>query len=178
MEVPGTRRTLAVGDDQYLKFMYPSVGRGPVYSAVMARVQSERFQLAMAEMPCWKCQHVTVVAAVVAPSDSQVWEDDVEDGQPQHAQHAVMLSYVTDTSAELEGALRGAVPAFRPDFSVTVAEKYWMNHCVQCDAFIGDWYTQIEADGPFFAWSRAESEIAYLELVGGYVMCSEPMLEP
>lgn len=144
----------------------------------MARIQSKRFQLAVAEMPCWKCQHITVVAALVAPSDSQVWEDDVEDGQPQHAKHSVMLSYVKDTNAELESALRGAVPGFRPDFSATVAEKYWMNHCFHCDASIGDWYTQIEADGPFFAWPRAEGEIAYLELVGGYVMCSEPTLEP
>lgn len=129
-------------------------------------------------MPCWKCQNLTVVAALVAPRDSQLWEGDARDGELQSVQHPVILSYVTHTSAELDSALRGAVPAFRSDVSTTAAAEYRMNHCLKCDASIGDWYTQTDADGPFFAWPRANSKIAYLELVGGYVTCSEPMLEP
>ena len=31
---------------------------------------------------------------------------------------------------------------FRPYFSRNLDERYWMNHCRECDAKIGDWFIQ------------------------------------
>jgi hypothetical protein len=44
---------------------------------------------------------------------------------------------------------------FRIDFSNTVGERYWMNHCEACDAKIGDWFVHKPGEA-FFPTNDAE----------------------
>ena len=44
---------------------------------------------------------------------------------------------------------------FRMDFSRTVDDSYWMNHCRECDAKIGDWFVH-KAGEAFFPTTDAE----------------------
>jgi hypothetical protein len=146
----------------------------------MATVDDRGFRLALATARCWKCSCVTRVGALVASADAEVWDDDIDElhPQPERARQAIMLSGVTRITPALEAAIRATLPTFRLDTSKTANTQYWMNHCSACGRSTGDWFVQMEPDGPFFAWPRQEVEVELLDLVGGSVECSAPILEP
>ncbi len=49
---------------------------------------------------------------------------------------------------------------YRPDFSKTVAETYWMNHCQECDAKIGDWFVHKPGEAFFPTTDEEQSKLS------------------
>ena len=62
---------------------------------------------------------------------------------------------------------------FRPDFSKTIAETYWMNHCQECDAKIGDWFVHKPGEA-FFPTTDEERAKLTGELVAGQCTFRDP----
>jgi hypothetical protein len=40
--------------------------------------------------------------------------------------------------------IRIVVPGYRWDYSKTIRESYWMNHCERCGAKLGDWFIMLD----------------------------------
>lgn len=47
---------------------------------------------------------------------------------------------------------------FHPDFSRTIGEQYWMNHCRDCGAKIGDWFVHSPGEA-FFPLNDADLDL-------------------
>ena len=54
----------------------------------------------------------------------------------------------------------------RPDYSKTVAETYWMNHCQECGEKIGDWFVNAPGEA-FFPTTEDEQSKLTGSLVPG-----------
>jgi hypothetical protein len=54
---------------------------------------------------------------------------------------SALLRRIVDLAPDLQVELTSRSGGhFRPDDSKTVGERYWMNHCFECGAKIGDWF--------------------------------------
>lgn len=81
----------------------------------MARIQSDRFQLAVGTSECWKCHKQAHVVAPIAPIGSTAIDDG--DPEPLVVNEAAVLMEVERMSDKLGVAAQSAAPTFRPDFS-------------------------------------------------------------
>lgn len=141
----------------------------------MATVRFHRFQLAVGEVECWAAPHTTPVFAIVAPAGS-VAEDNDEDENEKEALHSpLLLMYVSRLSPDLERALQRAEPLYSPDDSATAEQTYWMNHCAQCGAKIGDFHLHHNGASPFIGWPHGDYETQKMVVLGdGWVECAMP----
>ena len=108
---------------------------GPVYLATSA-------------ISCWKCRKQTPVHSLCAT--------DVEDFEPDEEPWCVEAeTFVFEVPPDalprqVEAALAGVAPNFKPTFSRTVGESSWANVCVHCQMLQGAFFLHQEPDGPFF----------------------------
>jgi len=80
---------------------------------------------------------------------------------------SALLQRPQELPAELATAIiQASQGKFRPDFSKTIAETYWMNHCQECDAKIGDWFVHKPGEA-FFPTTDEEQAKLTGELVAG-----------
>ncbi len=100
---------------------------------------------------CHECRHEASVFAVLLEGPfKSVGEEFVEDGD------RPLLRNVTDLPEHLAAIFTAkSLGNFRPDFSHTAGERYWMNHCSECGAKIGDWFVGKPGEA-FFPTSDAE----------------------
>lgn len=87
---------------------------------------------------------------------------------------SALLRRPQELPAELATAMTQASQGkFRPDFSKTIAETYWMNHCHECDAKIGDWFVHKPGEA-FFPTTDEEQAKLTGELVAGPFTFMDP----
>jgi hypothetical protein len=140
----------------------------------MAQVRSSCFQLVVAPMECFSCHAQTQVGAIVAPVGAEAMDDEGDEAQWESSTRVTPLSSVQVVSDGLAARLSSALPTMRLDHSNTADLTYWINHCSQCGMRIGDWHTQTEPDGPFFAWPRGGKIGDLKELGEGEVTSTMP----
>ena len=106
-------------------------------------VRASSYFLATTTRGCWRCEAATQVFGFALPSGHEVLyvADDPADDCWEVAEEPTVLSYVTDVADPIVARLRRATPDYRLDFSQTTRGFYWMNHCEQCGAKLGDEYT-------------------------------------
>jgi len=75
------------------------------------------------------------------------------------------LSYVKDVAESVARRLEVLAPQYRIDFSQTIGSFYWMNHCEQCDAKLGDHETFHEFGVGFDLSGVAPIEIRVQEVI-------------
>lgn len=64
---------------------------------------------------------------------------------------------------------------FRPEDSKTLEQRYWMNHCRECGAKIGDWYVHTPGEA-FFPTTEDEMRRLCGKLLSGPHIYVEPDL--
>jgi hypothetical protein len=145
----------------------------------MARIRSDKFQLAVATTACWSCGEPTLAVALVAPPGSTATDDDDGPADAEEIYEPIALSGVTLVPYELQAKARAVAPTFYPDNSRTLGVTYWMNHCQQCGKKIGDHYLHREPEGPFFSTHRYDDgDGRRTDLCGGEIVCTMPYLAP
>ena len=90
-----------------------------------------------AEHVCHDCGCIVQVFGVmlIGPFKGQAGRFELEDDD------APLLRRPTELPQALASMLTlRSLGRFRMDFSKTVGERYWMNHCSECGAKIGDWF--------------------------------------
>ncbi len=140
----------------------------------MAKVRSNSFSLLVAPMTCWSCHRQTRVGLLSPAAQVQVLDDEEDGSEWTALSSEVVLTYVSFVDTTLQKGIAAAFPMLRLDDSNTVGARYWMNHCEQCEARIGEHFIHSDPDGPFFAWPRAAIGLARIELGAGTVDCSLP----
>lgn len=125
----------------------------PDHLRVTAR--APRYFIVQAPELCWKCKEVTTVFAFALPRGHEFLNDDClvdeADGSA-----SMFYEWVTSDSTAVTKHLEYMPPsiaehvqvltdAFRVDFSKTLGRSYWMNHCEDCGAKLGD---QFLCQGP------------------------------
>lgn len=134
--------------------------------------------LLLDDMACWKCSATIRVGALAGQADTEAWQEDAEPPRWLPFEEPTTVTRVTAMSPNIEAAVIGHLSTLRPTFSQTADMGYWMNHCTQCGAGTGDFYTHAP-DGPFFAWPRAGREgIRVIELGVGELDAEPPYLSP
>jgi hypothetical protein len=89
---------------------------------------------------------------------------------------APLLTYQTELPHTLGTVLADRSSGrFRLDFSNIADESYWMNHCSECDAKIGDWFTT-KPGKAFFPTIEAEIAKVYGARVQGPWVFKNPRL--
>ncbi len=63
-----------------------------------------------------------------------------------------VLFYVQYMPKELIDYFKKECSLFYTDFSVTLKDRYWMNHCEYCKAKLGDHYLHDEPEVDIFYW--------------------------
>lgn len=135
--------------------------------------------LLTASMPCWKCRATTTVGALAGGPTTEAWLEDAIPPRWVAFEEDMALGRVVSFTSSLEPAVQQHLPTWRPAFSQSAEMGYWMNHCHACGAGIGDFFTQSEPDGPFFAWPRAErAGISIVAIGEGEVDCETPYIIP
>lgn len=89
---------------------------------------------------------------------------------------APLLTYLTEIPKTLVTVLtERSFGRFRLDFSHTANESYWMNHCSECDAKIGDWFVT-KPGNAFFPTTESEVLKVYGTRVPGPLVFRNPRL--
>ncbi len=117
----------------------------------------------MGEYACHECGCIVPVFAplLVGPfeGESALQLDSDDD--------SALLRRPQELPPELAAAMTKASQGnYRPDFSKTIAETYWMNHCQECDAKIGDWFVHKPGEA-FFPTTNEEHSKLTGKLVEG-----------
>lgn len=81
----------------------------------------------------------------------------------------ILPADVSDALADRSGG------HFRPEDSKTLEQRYWMNHCRECGAKIGDWYVHKPGEA-FFPTTEDEARRLRGELLSGPHTYVEPDL--
>jgi hypothetical protein len=105
-------------------------------SGLMSLVADAAFVLEGAYV-CHECKKVTPVFALLLQGPFQATGDVYLDDEDETALLRNPVDLPEILAKSIETLSDGA---FRKDFSLTVQQKYWMNHCNACGTKIGDWY--------------------------------------
>ena len=109
-------------------------------------VRAPAFFIVEGQCRCWKCsEQITVVALGVTPpftrrSVAPEWLEETK---------LAVLSYVERLPASIMDHLVQVAPRFFYDKSQWHRRPYWMNHCLHCNAKIGDYETIESLSAPF-----------------------------
>lgn len=130
-----------------------------------ARLQAQGAHVLLADHVCHECGCIVPVFAVMlaGPFKSQERELVSDDDAP-----------LLRRMSELPNALMALLDAksggsFRPDFSHTLDDRYWMNHCCECDAKIGDWFVHKPGEAFFPTTDREMAQVRGTRIEGPFV---------
>lgn len=89
---------------------------------------------------------------------------------PEDDDEAPLLRRATEIPNALAAVItERSLGHFRIDFSNTLGDRYWMNHCEACDAKIGDWFVH-KPGGAFFPTNDAEiAKVSGVHVQGPWV---------
>lgn len=108
-------------------------------------VRSPAFFVARGHCRCWKCNHSVEVTVVgVGPPFSRLIDNEWRPGPS-----LAILSYVESVPLEISGELARLAPHYFRDESQWHRLPYWMNHCDNCGAKVGDYEVFDSPDAPF-----------------------------
>lgn len=114
-------------------------------------VRSSFYYVAETTVACFhkRCGKTTRVYAALLPTDCEVWQAYNDDGTGWWIplECSTFMSNAIDFAPAVVGVLRELAPTYRPDFSKSTKDTYWMNHCEHCGAKQGDWYLHDEPGG-------------------------------
>ncbi len=102
---------------------------------------------------CWTCDRPMRFFALMALPPFGLTGDQLEfeaDDVPMLREITVMPSAITPVISSRAGIL------WRPDYSRTSGQRYWMNHCEHCDATQGDFFVH-GPDGAF--WPQSDEQM-------------------
>lgn len=89
---------------------------------------------------------------------------------------APLINYPTELPQALVEVLTDSSPGhFHVDFSNTAGESYWMNHCSECDAKIGDWFITRPGEAFFPTIDAEMAKVSGTRVQGPWVF-SDPKL--
>lgn len=114
------------------------------------------FHLARIGEMCWRCRQPTYVYGVYFQHQPIMIEGhEMVDGEVEeihgHSHYGPgFISNTTWFSAEAAKAIASNAPLLRLDNSATANSRYYMNHCMRCDAKIGDFELFSEPEGAFY----------------------------
>lgn len=140
--------------------------------------RSDSYVLLESRRVCWNCGVSTRVFGFAIPcgyerfqessgelefssdAEYEAWLDGPEAMQWVAAKEAAILSYVTYVSAAVLSRMRSLTLRYRKDFSGVTGTWYFMNHCEQCDAKLGDFETIEEYDAPLRPIGTSSSRLS------------------
>jgi len=122
------------------------------------------------EYACHECECIVPVFAAMLVGPFQG-----ESPMPLEADDdSALLSRPRELPSDLADALTLASKGnYRPDSSKTVADTYWMNHCQECGAKIGDWFVNKPGEA-FFPTTEEERLKLIGNLVNGPLSFTDP----
>jgi len=122
-------------------------------------IRAKGWSVAGSRRECWRCKRVSRVFAVVLPPGYEALrvEDDPSDDYWEGGEDLVLLSYVDDVPRSVAAQLHRLAPRYRIDYSQTTHSFYWMNHCEQCEAKLGD-YETLQEPGTFYVLGTGLNE--------------------
>ncbi|ECW8768961.1 DNA primase [Salmonella enterica] len=112
---------------------------------------------------CWKCGCGTVMTSVLLPEGHQTLEQD-DDGLIYWKKHEIpaFIFYIYDIPVHILKNFERITHYLSKDYSKTVDNKYWMNHCQHCHMKQGDFQLHCEVDGAFTPANREQASEIYL----------------
>lgn len=102
------------------------------------------FYLAKNNCECWRCEKEISVVSLCSGSFKIVENMNMEDYDG-----FAFFSNVTYLPEEIIKILKTHFPAYYYDYSKTINQKYWANHCPYCRALQGDFFLYSEPGGAF-----------------------------
>jgi hypothetical protein len=130
-------------------------------------VRAASYFVATTTRACWCCQTITRVVGVVLPAGHEILEegDDPVGDFWDRAPEPALLSYVSDLIESVAVRLQQRAPLYRVDFSQTTQSFYWMNHCANCEAKLGDFETFNELGVAFEPRNAEQASAIELEKI-------------
>lgn len=119
--------------------------------------------IAQTSSQCWKCGCETVVTSILLPEGHQALKQD-GDGPIYWKQYEIpaFIFYIYDIPNHILKNFERITHYLSKDYSKTVDEKYWMNHCKHCHMKQGDFQLHCEVDGAFTPSNREQASGIYL----------------
>ncbi len=124
------------------------------YENAKINIKSAAYYIAKSFRNCWKCNYKSEVYAIILPKNNSFKNP-----------YAKILSYVTYLSKETQKYFNFMTNQFYYDYSNVTNSSYWMNHCKECKARLGDFETIEEYTSPFLAKSISEAKNITLYLI-------------
>lgn len=122
--------------------------------------------LVLSEHGCWRCHKIT---PVISLATERIDMDAThllgeEDDQEENAEtEFFVLSNITTLPDKVLSTVQEYCPGYRYTYSRSANTSYFMNHCLRCDAPLGDFYMHDEPGAAFFP--ETEEECRRLVLV-------------
>ncbi|MGC4087257.1 MAG: DUF5710 domain-containing protein [Polyangiaceae bacterium] len=120
-------------------------------------VRAGYYYIAQTYEICWKCGQVSAVFGLLVPpghetdegrdgdglefeSDAafEAWANSPESQEWEKSDTAAFIFFVSTLPAAVQAQMTKLTKSYRIDFSKTLDDSYWMNHCEHCDAKLGD----------------------------------------
>lgn len=131
------------------------------------RIRSPYYYVMESLSDCWKCSALTRVFSFKLPEEHEEFryvEDYDEEfalssnlGEWQRLGYRGTVSSVHSLSPQVERQIRRFTESFKQAYSKTAGSRYFMNHCQQCDAKLGDFFMHGEPGGAFFPTSPEQA---------------------
>lgn len=131
------------------------------------RIRSPHYFLVESKSDCWKCGNRTRVFAFMLPEVHEQFqhsEDDEDEfslasnlGSWESYGYRGTISGVYGLSSLVAQQLRLHTEHYKSAYSKTAGRSYYMNHCEQCGAKLGDFFMHGEPGGAFFPTSPTQA---------------------
>lgn len=115
------------------------------------------------ESECWKCGVITRVFSFMLPEVHEQFtylEEDEEGftetrnlGYWKSPEYRGIISSINGLAPQVHKQIRARTEHYKPAYSKTAGETYFMNHCEHCEAKLGDFFMHSEPGGAFFPTS-------------------------
>jgi hypothetical protein len=124
-------------------------------------LRANRYYIAQSSRACWKCKFNSQVYAIILPKNGS---------RPN--EYAKVLYYLQYINEGIQRRLEAWAPHYFFDCSTMTSFSYWMNHCQQCKARLGDFETIEEYASPFRPTSIEEAKKINLYFIEEYLEAS------
>lgn len=104
------------------------------------------FYVVESQEECYKCGEISNVITFAGS------------GTQQENNNFMLLSYITALTENVQKFIEKEYYDYFLDFSNTTQSYYYMNHCSNCSARLGDFYMYSEPGGAFFPMSHDEAK--------------------
>ncbi len=113
-------------------------------------IRSNRYFIAQSVHQCWKCKKNTTVYGFVLPPGYETLEEEEEPPEWYSWEDPTIVSFVTCLLPSVVARIKQFSNEYYFDYSKTMKNKYWMNHCEHCGEKQGDSMIYYDPRGAFF----------------------------